>query len=161
MAQDIFMQIDGVDGESTDNAHRNEIQIVSWSYGHRNSIVNGVVHGEIQDLLFTMYTNKASPKLLLACAMAMPLRSAKLTCRRAGENPVEYLRIKLSEILVSSFEISAGVEDFAVEQVALRFGRIEYEYVPFNFDGSPGMKVLAAWDISKIKTGDGTDKSSA
>ena len=109
MAVDIFLKIEGVDGEAKDSKHKKDIDILAWSWGLSNSgsahVGGGAGAGKVnvQDLSVTKYLDAASPKLILACCNGHHYDEATLTVRKAGgDNPVEYLKIKLQEVLISS-----------------------------------------------------------
>ena len=59
----------------------------------------------MQDFHFVMKSNKASPLLMLACATGKHIKKATLTCRKAGGEQQEFLEIKFTDLLVSSFQI--------------------------------------------------------
>lgn len=157
-AVDYFLKIEGIDGESTDDKHKNEIDVLSWSWGEANSGSHGAGGGGgagkvmMQDFSFTMKVNKASPKLMLACATGEHLKKATLTCRKAGKEQQEYLVIKFTDLLVSSFQTggSAG-EVVPVDQVSLNFAKIEYEYKPQKADGTLDSAVKAGYDLQANK----------
>src|SRR5215472_15946713 len=95
---DYFLKLDGIDGESSDAKHKNEIDVESWSWGQSQSGTSG--HGtggggagkvNMQDFHFVMKVNQASPKLMLACASGQHIKSGTLTCRKAGGEQQEYL----------------------------------------------------------------------
>ncbi len=109
MAQvDFFLKIDGIDGESSDAKHKNEIDIGAWSWGVVQSGAGaggggrGAGKVSMQDFQFVMNLSKASPKLLLACASGKHIKQATLTARKAGTGKQEYLTFKFSDVLVSS-----------------------------------------------------------
>ena len=110
MAYDAFLKLDGIRGESNDKAHKGEIEISSYSWGVANSgsFSHGGGGGEgkatFQDLHFGMTMSKASPKLMSACATGKHIPSAVLTCRKAGGTQTEFLKIKLADVLVSSYQ---------------------------------------------------------
>jgi type VI secretion system secreted protein Hcp len=135
MAFDAFLKIEGVDGDSTARGHENEIEIASWSWGLGNASNlqsgAGAAAGKVsmQDFHFTMKINKASPTLMKACATGQHFREATLTARKAGEKPVEFLKIKLTEILVSSYETDGNTaEDIPMDQMSLNFSKIDFVY---------------------------------
>src|SRR5271165_6880604 len=105
---DYFLKIDGIEGESMDAKHKNEIQLQSWSFGEsqQGAFVQGGGGGAgkvtMQDFHFTMQTNKASPKLFLSCANGEHIKSALLTCRKAGKEQQEFLKVTFTNLLVSS-----------------------------------------------------------
>ena len=141
MAVDMFLKIDGIDGESTDDRHKGEIEIESFSWGETQS--GGAAHGggggagkvSMQDFHFVMRSSKASPKLFLACATGQHIKEAQLSVEVIGErgrtakDQVGYLKYKLTDILVSSYKTAGtGADDaLPVEEVALNFAKIEVD----------------------------------
>lgn len=157
---DYFLKIKDIEGESEKDKHEKEIDIESWSWGETNSGSHAAGGGggagkvTMQDFNFTMRVNKASPKLLLACANGHHLTEALLTCRKAGKEAQEYLKIKFSDLLVSSFQTGGSSGDvIPMDQISLNFSKIEYEYYPQKPDGTLGAKVPIHWDLTKNKGG--------
>jgi type VI secretion system secreted protein Hcp len=140
MAFDAFLKIDGIDGESTDKTHPNEIEISSFSWGESNtgggSTGGGGGKGKavLQDFHFQMATSKASPNLMLACAVGRPFPQAMLTCRRGGAGGVEFLKIKLSDCLVSSYQLGGDntpqstSPNSPTDSLSLNFVKIDFLY---------------------------------
>src|SRR3954471_11793272 len=112
MAVDMFLKIDGVDGESKDKKHAKEIDVLAWSWGLSNSgsahVGGGAGAGKVnvQDVSFTKWVDKTSPSLMLACCNGKHFDKATLVVRKAGESPLEYLIITLEELIITS--ISTG-----------------------------------------------------
>jgi len=158
-AVDYFLKLDGIEGESTDSKHKGEIDIESWSWGETNggSHASGGGGGagkvSMQDFHFVMKVNKASPKLFLACATGEHIKSAHLVCRKAGKEQQEYLKIKLSDILISSFQTGGSAQSalLPMDQLSLNFAKIEIEYAPQKEDGSLGSKIVAGYDLKANK----------
>jgi type VI secretion system secreted protein Hcp len=157
-AVDYFLKIDGIDGESSDDKHKGEIDVLSFSWGSTNSGVSATGGGggagkvDMGDFHFTMAVNKATPKLMLACASGQHFKTAVLVCRKAGGEQQEYHKVTMSDVLVSSYQTggSAG-EIVPTEQFALNFAKIEYEYKPQKADGSLDAAVKAGWDLKANK----------
>lgn len=156
-AVDYFLKIDGIDGESQDHKHSKEIEVQSWSWGESNSGSSasggGAGAGKVsmQDFHFTVNASKASPKLLLACAVGEHIKKAKLTCRKAGKDQQEYLVIDFTDILISSFQTggSAGSSVLPMDNVSFNYTKIEYEYKPQKADGTLDAGVKVGYDIKK------------
>jgi type VI secretion system secreted protein Hcp len=155
-AVDYFLKIDGIDGESSDHAHENEIDVLSWSWGVSNSGSHsgggGGGAGKVimQDFISVKFLDKASPKLMLACATEQPVRDVVLVGRKGDEEKgVEFLRIRLQDVLISSYSVggSGRSEELPMESMSLNFAAIEFEYVPVSEDGRPGEPVRVAWRI--------------
>jgi type VI secretion system secreted protein Hcp len=155
MAVDYFLKIDGIEGESKDSIHKNEIDLISWSWGEsQTGTMSGGGGGgagkvSMQDFNFVMKVNKATPKLILNCANGTHITSAKLTCRKAGTTQQEFLLYTFSNILVSSYQTggSTGGDEIPSEQVSLNYTKMEIEYHEQNIDGSLGGAIKAGWDL--------------
>jgi type VI secretion system secreted protein Hcp len=154
MAADYFLRINGINGESKDDKHKGEIDVLAWSWGESNS---GTVHagtgggaGKVafQDLSFTMRVSKASPALFLACASGQHFKDAKLTGRKAGKDQLEYLSWTFSDILVTSYQTGGSEgEDSQMENVTLNFSKAQVSYKAQKADGTPDTPINAGWDI--------------
>jgi len=156
-AVDFFLKIDGIDGESSDAKHKNEIDLESWSFGASNSgsmaHAGGGGAGKVKfdDFHFVMKVNKSSPKLMLACASGEHIKKAVLTCRKAGKDQQEYLKFTFSDCLVSSFHqggASSG-EIIPTDQISLNFAKIEQEYKAQKPDGTLDGAIKAGWDVKQ------------
>jgi type VI secretion system secreted protein Hcp len=160
MAQvDYFLKIDGIDGESGDSKHKNEIELQSWTFGATQS---GTMHSgggggsgkvSVQDLHFVTHVSKASPKLFLACCNGEHIKKAVLVARKAGKEQQEYLKITMSDLLVSSYQGGGSSHDgiVPVDQVSLNFAKIEIEYKEQKSDGTLGGVVKTGYDLKENK----------
>src|SRR5258708_31720080 len=143
-AVDFFLKIEGIEGESQDQKHKNEIDLESWSWGEAQSGTHsggggggaGKVH--MQDFHFVMKINKASPKLMLACATGEHIKKAVLVCRKAGKEQQEFLKVTMSDLLVSSYQTGgSGHGDIVpTDQISVNYSKIEIEYKEQKADGT-------------------------
>ena len=149
MAVDYFLKIEGIDGESNDQQHKGDIQIESFSWGE-SQVGGGSGRSsskvQMQDFHFVMKTNKSSPKLFLACATGEHFKKGLLTLRKAGNQSIEFLKIVMTDLLVSSFQLG-GDGDVPLEQVSLSFSKIEWEYTPQSANGQAGPKIKVGFDV--------------
>jgi type VI secretion system secreted protein Hcp len=106
-------------------------------------------------LSFTHFIDKCSPNLMIACANGKHFGEALLTVRKAGEKPLEYLKITLTDLIVTSVTTGgSGGEDRLTENVSLNFAKFKVEYTPQKKDGSGDAPVTVGWDIAgNVKTG--------
>ena len=155
---DSFLKIDGIEGESQDHKHKNEIDITSFSWGASNggtfSTGGGGGAGKVnmQDFHFTMTINKASVKLMLACAGGDHIKSAILTCRKAGKDQQEFYKVTFHDLLVSSYQSGGGHgETLPVDSISLNFAKVEKEYKEQKADGTLGGAIKAGWDMKLNK----------
>lgn len=156
---DFFLKVNGIEGESKDHKHKNEIELESWSWGESQSGTGhaGGGHGAgkvaAQDFHFVMKINKASPKFLLACANGEHLKDATLVARKAGKEQQEYLKIKFTDLLVSSYQTggSGNSNVLPVDQISINFAKLEMEYKEQNADGSLGGATKAGYNYKENK----------
>lgn len=156
MAVDMFMKVGDLKGESKDDKHGGEIDVLAWSWGMSQSGTTHLGTGggagkvSVQDLSFTKYIDKASMNLIIACCNGKHYPEAKLTVRKAGENPLEYLTITMKDVLVTAVSTGgSGGEDRLTENVTLNFAHFIAEYKPQKADGTGDAGVFAKWDIAK------------
>ena len=157
MASDYFLKIDGIDGESTDDKHKGEIEVLSYGWGENQTGTHGSGGGggagkvTMSDFNFVMLANKSSPKLMLACATGDHIKNAKLTLRKAGGEQQEYMTITFSDVLVSSYHTGGGGGEIPNESITLNFGKVEFEYKPQKPDGTLDSPVKTGYDLKLNK----------
>ena len=142
-AVDYFLKIDPIKGESQDDKHKDEIQLESWSWGVTNAGTgeagggSGAGRSALQDVSFTAKMGKHSPKLFLACATGQLIDKGVLTCRKAGKDAQEYLKITLNKVFVSSYQTGGSGGDIVpTDQFSLNFTEIEKSYAPQKDDNT-------------------------
>ncbi|GAA5167575.1 type VI secretion system tube protein Hcp [Viridibacterium curvum] len=158
MAVDMFIKIGDIKGESKDEKHADEVDVLAWSWGLSQS---GTAHHgtgagagkvNVQDLSLTKWVDKSSTALLLAACKGTHIKEAKLTVRKAGDKPLEYIKITLTDVLVSSVQTGgSGGEDRLTENVVLNFAKFKVEYTEQLATGAGGAATTAAWDIPANK----------
>lgn len=152
---DYFLKVDDIDGESTNDRHKNEIEIESFSWGATQSGTGASGGGagkvSFQDIHFTMKTGKASPKLMLACATGEHIKEVVLTGEVSGKKGQKFLEIKMEDVLISSFQQGSSSGEYPTESVSMNFAKIVFTYYPVSPDGSLGTPVSGGWDIKENK----------
>jgi type VI secretion system secreted protein Hcp len=158
MATDIFAKLGDIKGESLDDKHKDEIEVLSWSWGVSNA---GSQRGgggaagraSFQDLSFTHNIDKASPELLRGCATGQHLKEATITHRKAGKGQQEYLIVKMNDVIITSVRNGDTDAGPHVESVSLTFAKVDLEYRPVKPDGSLDAGVHFKYDIKANKAG--------
>ena len=108
MASDIFAKLGDIKGESLDSKHKDEVEVLSWSWGVNRSDTIGPGGGSsagkarFNDFNFTHHVDKASPVLLKSCATGEHIKEATITVRKAGKGQQEFLIIKMNDIIITS-----------------------------------------------------------
>jgi type VI secretion system secreted protein Hcp len=156
MASDLFLKLDGIPGESTDDKHKGEIEIESFSWGLTNTGAaagGGGVGGKAQfeDLVLVAGTSAASPVLFVSAASGKHLKEAHLTVRKAGDKPFDFYKVTLEDVLITSYRTAGGEGDGPVDQFSLNFAKIDVSYSPQKADGSFDAAVTGGWDVKQGK----------
>ncbi|ACB36341.1 protein of unknown function DUF796 [Leptothrix cholodnii SP-6] len=158
MAVDMFIKIGDIKGESKDDAHKTEIDVLAWSWGLSQSgsahMGGGAGAGKVsvQDISLTKYVDSSSTALIVAACKGTHIKQATLTVRKAGDTPLEYIKITLDEVMVSSLSTGgSGGEDRLTENVTLNFAKFKVEYTIQADTGGKGTTSTAAWDIPANK----------
>lgn len=160
MAMSIFARIGAIRGESRDAKHKDEIDVLSWSWGVSQSGTAspggsaGAGKASFHDFNFTHHVDRASPLLMKACATGEHVKDATITVRKAGQGQQEYLTIKMTGLQVTSVSTSVSAEgDATMESVVLTFARVDLEYRPQKPDGTLDVGVHFKYDLKAQKVG--------
>jgi type VI secretion system secreted protein Hcp len=157
-AQDLFLKIPGIDGESKDPAHLNEIQVLSYnlSGSYQLSSAAGAAGGSgkvsFADASFSKKIDKAHPNLFKAMFTRQLIPKATLVVRKAGKQQVEYLKYEFEDVYVS--HVTAGGAETDVvpnELLTLSFAKLTIEYKEQKADGTLGGSVLVKYDLKLSK----------
>jgi type VI secretion system secreted protein Hcp len=157
MASDIFAKLGDIKGESLDDKHKDEIEVLSYSWGVANAGSMGYGSGggegkaQFHDLSFTHKIDKASPVLMQACATGVHLKEATITHRKAGKGQQEFLVIKMNDVIVTSVSHGSNGADGASENVSIAFAKVNVEYKPQKADGSLDAGIHFKYDLKAQK----------
>jgi type VI secretion system secreted protein Hcp len=157
MASDIFAKLGDIKGESLDDKHKDEIEILSYSWGVTNAGSMGYGSGggegkaQFHDLSFTHKIDKASPVLMQYCATGVHLKEATITHRKAGKGQQEFLVIKFNDVIVTGVTHGGNGADGSSENVSIAFAKVNVEYKPQKADGSLDAGVHFKYDLKAQK----------
>jgi type VI secretion system secreted protein Hcp len=155
MAQDMFIKIEGIEGESPDSVHKNEIQVLSWNWDvaqHSNmhsGSGGGSGRASVDDFSFVHYTDKASPNLLSYCLTGKHIKNIQFVIRKAGGDPLEYLTIKFTDAIITKVAMQGSQEDETRprEEVRFSFTKMTQDYVMQNAEGHKSGVISATYDV--------------
>lgn len=161
MSSNMFMKLDGIAGESTDNAHSGEFEIMSFNFSANQPTsatrsTSGAATVErvyLSEFSVSKYLDIGTPDIIMYCCQGKPIKTITITCFRAdavSEKPVEYLKYELSDSIVSNYSISGGPGDIPVENLSFNYAKITWNYIPQKESGgaAEGNKT-AGWDLFK------------
>lgn len=157
MAVDMFLKLEGIEGESQDDSHPKEIDVLAWSWGMSQSGTfhsgggGGAGKANFQDISFTKYIDKSSMTLMQNVASGEHIPKATLIVRKAGgKSPLEYLKIEMTTVMVTSVSTGgSGGEDRLTENVTLNFRHVSTQYKPQTDKGASEPAIEFKWDIAK------------
>jgi type VI secretion system secreted protein Hcp len=149
---DYYLKLDGIPGESTNDKHRDWLNLDSFSWGASNpASIGGGGHGTgkvvVQDFHFSAAVDKASPKLMEYATTGKHISTVVMELCHQGDRC--YLTITLTDVLVSSWQMDGTAHDQPTEQVSLAFSKIEFQYKPESSDGQLDPPVTATYDLKK------------
>ena len=159
MASDTFAKIGDIKGESLDSKHKDEIEVLSFSWGVTNDATiktgggAGAGKATFHDLSFHHGIDKASPMLLKACATGEHLKEATITFRKAGKGQQEFLIVKMNDVIITGVVQSAPGSEAGSETVSLEFAKVDWEFKPQKPDGSLDAGIHFKFDIQANKVG--------
>ena len=163
MAFDSFLKIDVIPGESTDDKHKDWIEVLSYSCGvsqpaSGSSSTAGARSAERcnhNDFSVVKALDKSSPKLFLACCNGTHIKEVKIELCRAAGDKTKYMEYKLSDVIISSYRpggSAQGGETLPLEEVSFNYGKIELSYTATDHKtGKPCGDVKANWDLTANK----------
>ncbi len=157
--QDFYIKIAGIDGESKDSKHAGWIDVLTFNYGVSQSSSmftgggGGVGKANFDVLSFTHYVDKATPNLMQYCASGKHVGTVEVSCCKAGDGSQEYMRITLTDCIITHAGPSGSTEDARVkESVSLSYSKIKVEVKEQNANGSMGAAVTGTWDVKLNKS---------
>jgi type VI secretion system secreted protein Hcp len=159
MASDIFAKIGDIKGEAQDSKHKDEIEVLSYSWGVSNSgsMAFGSGGGEgkatFHDMTFTHKVDKASPVLMAHCATGVHFKEATITHRKSGKGQQEFLVFKLNDIIVTGVQHGGTPDGDAMENVSISFAKVAMEYKSQKPDGSLDAGIFFKYDLKAQKEG--------
>jgi type VI secretion system secreted protein Hcp len=161
MAIDAYLQIEGIKGESTDDKHRDWIEVsnVSWSVHQPRaesvSTAGGMTNGraELSNLSFKKLADIASPILQQHCAMGKTIPKAVFEFMRAdGEGkPINYYRVMLENVMISGVNPTSGDGGIITEHLFLAYSKMKWEYTKQSVRGGAEGKTAGGWDCASHK----------
>ena len=162
MPFDAFLKINGVPGESSDAKHKDQIEILSYSWGVDQPQTNSASsHGSLSaeranfhPFVVVKAIDKASPKLAVGCAGGDHYTEAILEICRAGGDKQPYMEYKMTDVMVTSYRPggTGGGEALPLEEVSFSYGKIEWKYTQTKVAGGQGSgNVAAGWDLKENK----------
>lgn len=156
MAVDMFLKLTDIKGESADSTHKDEIDVLAWSWGMSQSGTTHVATGggagkvSVQDVSVTKWVDKSSPTLIQYCCKGSHIDEGNLVVRKAGDKPLEYIKLDMKDMIVAAISTGgSGGEDRLTENLTLNFSEFKITYTPQEDTGAGGTAVDFGFDIAQ------------
>lgn len=161
---DYFLKIDGIKGESLDAEHKGEIEVESFSWGMANRGAPGgggrtTGKNQFTGFDFGALSTSASPQIVLQAATGKHIKQALLSGRKAGGEGGDFLKIKMTDVLISSYQQTAMPgspesgetvsDNEPMDKVSMNFAKIEFSVAPQLPTGDIGEPTVTGWDVEK------------
>ncbi|MDR2451499.1 MAG: type VI secretion system tube protein Hcp [Candidatus Accumulibacter sp.] len=152
---EIYVRIEGIEGESKDAKHKGWIDAVSLGYGVSQSSSmssgggGGVGKADFNGVSFSHYFDRASPNLFKYCAAGKHIPKVEISGCKSGGGQQEFVRVTLTDVIVTGVTPSGNAGSMWVEAVSLSYSQIVIEAREQNADGSIGAGVAGGWDVKE------------
>ena len=144
---------------SQQDGYKDQIEVLSFSWGvtqtggYSYGTGGSAARSNLQDLSLSIRYGPASPKLFQYCASGKHLDSAVITCLQAGgDKPQKYLEIKLTDVIISSYQTGGSGDDKPIDSLSLNFAKVEYEAFSQDDKGITKSSGKGSWDQQKVKS---------
>lgn len=140
MAVDCYLKLDAIEGEAADSKHKNEIQLLSYSWGGsqvtsvQGTGGSGAGKANLSDLAIQKYMDKSTPQLFKAMCAGTHIKTGTLSAIKAGANGNPFLVLSFEELYVTSISTSAASE-IPMESVTFSYNKVKIEYSTQNEQG--------------------------
>jgi type VI secretion system secreted protein Hcp len=156
MAVDFFLKLDGIQGESVDATHKDEIQVMSWSWGGSqvSSVAgtggSGAGKVDLSDFTIMTYFDKATPKLFKSLCAGTHVKTGTMTAVKSGAEGKPYLKVDFTELFVSSLQISGGSENPSLS-ISFTYNTIKIDYSVQDDKGNLTSTGPVSYDLKQNK----------
>lgn len=154
MPANVFLKLDDLKGGSRDKNHKDQIDVLAWSWGMSQGMSSGIGSSRkkvnVEDLSITKYIDKASPGLIRAVCSGKVFKEALLTLSNSGEKLIDYYKVTFNDLVISSVTAGGNAgEDQPTENITLKYAKFKVEYTPQKSNEKSDAVVEAVWDLSE------------
>ena len=137
-AVDMFIKIDGIEGEATDHEHQDWIPVLATQY-QQVTPINNVGKAlkkancpKVSSITFTKKTDSSSTDLFRYNSTGVRVDKATIHWIQT-EDRQPFLMYELKNVMITSISMSGTVEsDVPTEQITLTYSEVTWQYIDFE-----------------------------
>jgi type VI secretion system secreted protein Hcp len=155
----IYVQIDGIKGNATQEGHKDWLDISSlqWGVSRRlatptgSSINREASEPSVSEVTLTKLLDASSPPIFQQ-ATTGKAGGIKTTIHlvTTGDPGLTYMEYVLENSLISSYSVSSS-GDRPYETIMINFTKITMKFTPYDDKNKPGSPVGAGYDLATTK----------
>jgi type VI secretion system secreted protein Hcp len=156
MSNDLYLKIDGIDGEATDSNHQGWINVDSFTWGATQqgnmAVGGGGGAGKVQfrDLTVQANIDKAMPAIMRYVANGKHISKVQLSLCKAGGTQIEYCRITLEDVLITNALFNGTTHtDLVGMSYQFQAAKVQTQYWVQSSTGSKGAESQSSWNIKE------------
>lgn len=143
-AANLFLQLPGIEGESTAQGHEQWIELTSYQFGASNPDPRAASAPSVSELVVTKSVDLSSPLLFQAVGAGTAFANALLDVTRTAAGQTQtYMKYELSDVFITSYSVSSSGER-PTESLSLNFTKVEFSYFPQLPNGALGDPIVGS-----------------
>lgn len=154
----IYLQIDGIEGDATQEQHRRwtDIEALHWHVERNmNTTAGSAANREaseptVSEITLTKVSDSSTPKLFREGTSGSTGKAVKIHFVTTGNPGNTYLEYTLTNTLVAHYSVNSS-GDRPIETVKLNFTKVEMKYTPYDEDQSAKSPIIASYDLATTK----------
>jgi type VI secretion system secreted protein Hcp len=157
MAVDMFLQVDGVQGDVTVAGYEGWIAVESFSWGVSDPVTIGGATGGAGagkavpgDFTVVKRFDRASPIFFKNCCSGSHYSTVILAVRTAGGSGgsgTEFVRYTFGTVFTTKIDWSGPGDEGPEEEITFVYGTLKVEYTPQNADGTSDPPIQSGWNF--------------
>ncbi|SFF95127.1 type VI secretion system secreted protein Hcp [Novosphingobium sp. CF614] len=155
----IFLKIDSIKGSSTDNNFKDQIELLSFSWGAGLGV--GSPRGgdrttsepSVSEITTTKTLDKSSEGIFKALLKGEPVGKGTISFVAASKGEsVAFATLELEDVIISGYSMSSGGADLPSESLSLNFTKFDWSFTgrDSKLGGSPTHLI---YDLAANKVG--------
>jgi len=155
----VFLEIEGIKGESSDQGHKDWIDLESWGWEVERGMTSASStrgdressNAKISSLIATKRIDSATPKIFIdSCCGTGKTIKLHLTKTGSGNGADVYMEFVLKNALIEKFALTGKKQDTKrpLEALSFSFIEIQVKYIPYDDKGNAMAPIVVGFDTA-------------